>query len=67
MPVYAANTRLWYDMTYRIKCWLRQLISGPNKHTIYKQEAHGPHPSPEKTVQINNHISLDHNVVYEKK
>ena len=22
----------------------------------WKQEAHGPHPSPEKTVQINKHI-----------
>ena len=31
------------------------------------QEAHGPHRSPEKTVQINNHIWLYHNVDYEKK
>ena len=23
---------------------------------VYKQEAHGPHRSPEKTVQINKHI-----------
>ena len=23
---------------------------------LYKQEAHGPHRSPEKTVQINKHI-----------
>ena len=27
-----------------------------------KQEAHGPHRSPEKTVQINKHIWLYHNV-----
>ena len=29
-----------------------------------KQEAHGPHRSPEKTVQINKHILLYH---YEEK
>ena len=29
---------------------------------IIKQEAHGPHRSPEKTVQINKHIWLYHNV-----
>ena len=23
---------------------------------LYKQEAHGPHRSPEKTVQINKHV-----------
>ena len=28
----------------------------------YKQEAHGPHRSPEKTVQINKHIWLYQNV-----
>ena len=27
-----------------------------------KQEAHGPHRSPEKTVQINKHIRLHHNM-----
>ena len=27
-----------------------------NVNNIIKQEAHGPHPSPEKTVQINKHI-----------
>ena len=32
-----------------------------------KQEAHGPQCSPEKTVQINKHIWLYHNVDYEKK
>ena len=32
-----------------------------------KQEAHGPHRSPEKTVQINKHIWLYHNVDKEKK
>ena len=26
----------------------------------FKQEAHGPHRSPEKTVQINKHIQLYH-------
>ena len=34
----------------------------------FKQEAHGPHRSPEKTVQINKHIyQLYHNVDEEKK
>mgnify|MGYP003686606297 CR=1 FL=1 len=32
-----------------------------------KQEVHGPHRSPEKTVQINKHIRLYHNVDQEKK
>ena len=32
------------------------------KLTKEKQEAHGPHRSPEKTVQINKHIWLYHNV-----
>ena len=32
-----------------------------------KQEVHGPHRSPEKTVQINKHIWLYHNVDEEKK
>ena len=32
-----------------------------------KQEAHGPHRSLEKTVQINKHIWLYQNVDYEKK
>ena len=31
-------------------------------NTLSKQEAHGPHRSPEKTVQINKHIWLYHNV-----
>ena len=29
---------------------------------LNKQEAHGPHRSPEKTVQINKHICLYHKV-----
>ena len=32
-----------------------------------QQEAHGPHRSPEKTVQINKHIWLYHNIDNEKK
>ena len=32
------------------------------KECFSKQEAHGPHRSPEKTVQINKHIGLYHNV-----
>ena len=32
-----------------------------------KQEAHGPHRSLEKTVQINKHILLYHNIDKEKK
>ena len=36
-------------------------------HHMYQQEAHGPHRSPEKTVQINKHIWLHHNVNKEKK
>ena len=34
---------------------------------INKQEAHGPHRSPEKTVQINKHIWLYNNINKEKK
>ena len=30
-------------------------------NNFFKQEAHGPHRSPEKTVQINKHIWLYHN------
>ena len=32
-----------------------------NDKLLNKQEAHGPHRSPEKTVQINKHIWLYHN------
>ena len=32
-----------------------------------KQEAHGPHRSPETPIQINKHIWLYHNSDYEKK
>ena len=27
-------------------------------YDLYKQEAHGPHRSPEKTVQINKHMII---------
>ena len=31
-------------------------------YVVIKQEAHGPHRSPEKTVQVNKDIWLYHNV-----
>ena len=32
-----------------------RLFNNRNRRSIIKQEAHGPHRSPEKTVQINKH------------
>ena len=40
----------------------RKTQGGCLKLMQYKQEAHGPHRSPEKTVQINKHILLYHNI-----
>ena len=37
-------------------------LSRPPDHFYTEQEAHGPHRSPEKTVQINKHIWLNNNL-----
>ena len=39
---------LWY-YGKTMELWKKKLV-------LWKQEAHGPHRSPEKTVQINKHI-----------
>ena len=43
------------------------LLSGFRGVALTRQEAHGPHRSPEKKIQINKHIWLYHNVDQEKK
>ena len=48
-------TQKQYQFTLYV---FKRRLSTYNKHIMAKnkQEAHGPHRSPEKTVQINKHI-----------
>ena len=60
---YLFNTNQFY-MVEKLRKYWKFLICNKvdRKQIILKQEAHGPHHSPEKTVQINKHIWLYHKV-----
>ena len=47
------------DLKIYVYRWCIELI---RKMCRYEQEAHGPHRSPEKTVQINKHTIVYHNI-----
>ena len=73
-PIYKYYSSLLLNHFGRI--WSRfALFIGQRKNELFqyicililKQEVHGPHRSPEKTVQINKHIWLYHNVDKRKK
>ena len=55
-----------FSLTSQVRQILRETLP-LQKQKNKKQEAHGPHRSPEKTVQINKQIWLYHNVDLEKK
>ena len=49
------------------KCFMKLLLQLVTSKTEEKQEAHGTHRSPEKTVQINKYIWLYNNINKEKE